>query len=143
MVDASSSDEASGLPQLTVYFDGYCNLCNAWVDRILRKERGAKFYFAPLTGRNAEHTLPERFRGPELDAIVLQEGRTFLSGPEAALRILRFLAWPYRPLYLLRFLPRGSKEWGYRTIARNRYRWFGKREECRVPTPEEQERFLD
>lgn len=143
MADASSSDEADRLPHLTVYFDGYCNLCNAWVDRILRKERGAKFYFAPLTGKSAEHSLPEELRKPTMDAIILQEGQNFLSGSEAALRILRFLAWPYRPFYLLRFLPGGLKEWGYRRIARNRYRWFGRREECRVPTPEEQERFLD
>jgi predicted DCC family thiol-disulfide oxidoreductase YuxK len=128
---------------LIVYFDGYCNLCNAWVDRILRTERGARFYFAPLSGTTAKERLPAELHREGPDAIVLQEGERFLTGAKAAFRIARFLRWPYSMLRSLRIFPQKWADRVYSWIARNRYKWYGKRQECRLPSPKEKERFLD
>lgn len=128
-------------PRLIVFFDGYCNLCNRWVDRILKKEKGAAFHFAPLSGRTAQERLPDELK--DQDAIVLQEGEHFISGAKAALRIARSLRWPYRPLAILRFLPEKWLEGLYQWVAKRRYAWYGKRAECRVPTASEKARFLD
>lgn len=141
---ASSSDKGEKeKPSLIVYFDGYCNLCNKWVDRILRKEKGASFYFAPLSGENAQERIPKELYHEGPDAIILQEGDRFLSGARAGLRIARSLKWPYRALGILRIFPESLLEAAYRWIAKNRYKWYGKRDECRVPGPEEKARFLD
>jgi predicted DCC family thiol-disulfide oxidoreductase YuxK len=130
-------------PELIVYFDGYCNLCNRWVDRILRNERNASFYFAPLTGRIAEERLPKELQENGPDAIVLERDGRFQTGPRAALAITKYLQWPYNWLRVLRILPSPLLEKGYKWVARNRYRWYGKREECRLPTASERSRFLD
>ncbi len=130
-------------PSLIVFFDGYCNLCNKWVDRILRNEKGASFYFAPLSGETAQKKIPRELQQEGPDAIILQEGERFLTGAHAALRIARSMKWPYRALAILRILPSFLLERGYKWVAKNRYRWYGKREECRLPSPEERERFLD
>ena len=143
MNSSSSRTSQSKLPQPIVYFDGYCNLCNAWVHRILRKESGAKFYFAPLSGQTAQKLIPEDLYGEGPDAIVLQEGERFLTGAQAALRIAQYLRWPYSPLKLLRILPKALANAGYQWIAKNRYKWYGKRDECRLPSPDEKERFLE
>lgn len=141
----SSSSNKEEVPCFTVYFDAYCNLCNSWVDRILRKETGARFHFAPLSGEHARKELPEKFleKLDDPEAIVLQEeGKDrFWSGSEAALKILCYLKWPYRPLAWASIFPTCFNEPFYRWVARNRYRWFGKRETCRLPSPEERERF--
>lgn len=125
-----------------VYFDGYCNLCNRWVDRILKKERKAKFYFAPLSGQTARERLPQDLQELGPDAIILQEGDEFKTGHYAALRIVRFMDWPYRALRVLGILPNKLLERAYRWVARNRYKWYGKRDECRLPTASERARFL-
>ncbi len=142
---SSSSDKKppKELPELIVYFDGHCNLCNAWVDRILRKENGATFYFAPLSGTTAQERIPTEIHHEGPDAIVLEEGDRFLTGARAAFRIARFLRWPYPLLRSLRIFPNKLAEAVYSWIAKNRYKWYGKREECRLPTPSEKERFLD
>lgn len=136
---------ARSVERPVILFDGVCNLCNASVDFIVRHDRRALYRFAPLQSRLAEELLAQhRSQADMLDSVVLVEpGGRVSTGSTAALRVARGLGFPWSLLYALIILPRPVRDFVYGWIARNRYRWFGRRETCRIPTPEERARFLD
>jgi predicted DCC family thiol-disulfide oxidoreductase YuxK len=125
------------------FFDGVCNLCNGTVNFLIDHDRRALLRFAPLQGNAftalaADH--PE-LRG--IDSFVLrQDGRVHVRS-SAAVRILMALGGPWRLAGALLAIPRPLRDLLYDFVARHRYRWFGKSETCRVPTPELRARFLD
>jgi predicted DCC family thiol-disulfide oxidoreductase YuxK len=127
-----------------VFFDGVCNLCNGAVNFIIDHDPEGYFRFAPLQSEIATTYLDD-FTDPDqgLDTIVLlEEGHTYVRST-AALRIARRLTAPW-PLFSLALLvPRCLRDPVYDWIAKNRYDWFGQRDQCRMPTPEVRERFLD
>lgn len=125
-----------------VFFDGVCNLCNAAVAWVLERDRRGEFRFASLQSGAAKRLLGARYESLP-DSIVLLEGEAMYTRSEAALRIAQRLGFPYSLLGWGRWLPRGFRDGVYRWIARNRYRWFGKREQCMLPRPEWKTRFLD
>jgi predicted DCC family thiol-disulfide oxidoreductase YuxK len=131
----------SGTPLML--FDGTCGLCNGWVDFVIRFDRSGRFRFTPLQSETGRNMLAEVHLSPDYrDSIVLfQEGRIYTSST-AVLRILRELGLPFSLAYVFIVIPSFIREAVYRFIARNRYKWFGRRESCRLPTPEERERFL-
>ena len=126
-----------------VLFDGVCNLCNGWVDFVIKHDREVGIRFAPLqspaAGRLLEETTIER---DQRDTVVMVDGSGVWIESNAVLRVVRLLEFPYRILYVLVVIPRPIRDWVYRRVARNRLRLFGQREACRVPTPEELARFL-
>ena len=126
-------------------FDGVCNLCNAVTRFVIQHDPSpGRFRFAALqsaTGQRLlrEHGLPT----DDFDGFVLvEDGRASLRST-AALRVLKRLGLPWSLLWLLILVPRPLRDPVYGWIARNRYRWFGKREACMVPTPDVRARFLD
>jgi predicted DCC family thiol-disulfide oxidoreductase YuxK len=127
-----------------VLFDGVCNLCNGAVKLLIKIDRKKKFRFSPLQGSFAAQfnslTLPD---GMIRDSILLFHNGTLYSHSDAVLKICSLLGSGWNLLYLLRFIPRVLRDGVYRIIARNRYRWFGIRNVCMVPSRELQERFLD
>jgi predicted DCC family thiol-disulfide oxidoreductase YuxK len=127
-----------------VLFDGVCNLCNGIVRFVIRRDPRAHFQFAPLTSEAAARALASAsFTGPLPDTVVLiDEGRVFMRS-DAALRIARKLGFPWPLAYGLVIVPRGLRDWLYDVVARHRYRWFGRRDTCMVPTPAVRARFLD
>jgi predicted DCC family thiol-disulfide oxidoreductase YuxK len=126
-----------------VLFDGWCNLCNGWVDFVLRIDKEGVVGFSPLNSEAAQGLIARAGLLPETgDTVVLIDGDSAWTESGAALRVARLLPWPYRLLYALIVVPRPIRDAVYRLIARNRYRWFGQRQSCRVPSPEERERFL-
>jgi len=127
-----------------VLFDGVCNLCNASVGFIIDRDRRGYFSFAALQSEVGRRRLASYRRpGETLDTVVLLEGGRVYTRSRAALRIARRLdgLWPL--LFALSVLPEPIADAAYGWIARNRYRWFGRSESCRVPTPELRARFLD
>lgn len=128
-----------------ILFDGVCNLCNASVDFVVRRDRRARFRLAPLQSPLARELLSARRQTDEVrDSVVLAEPGGRLSyASTAALRIARGLGFPWFLLYPLILVPRPLRDAVYDWIARNRYRWFGRRDTCRVPTAEERARFAD
>lgn len=124
-----------------VLFDGVCNLCNGTVDFILKRDRKKQFRFVALQSEAGEK-IREKFRFPkEIDSVILiQEGKTFYES-DTALEIARLLPVPWKWAVFFKIVPRGWRNRLYRWIARNRYQWFGKKEECRLPSPEEQKFF--
>jgi predicted DCC family thiol-disulfide oxidoreductase YuxK len=128
----------------TILFDGVCNLCNASVRFVLRRDPHARFRFAALQSEAGRRLLEEhRLPADELSTVVVvADGRAYTRS-DAALRIARGLGGAWPALGALRVVPRPLRDRAYGVVARNRYRWFGRREECMLPTPELRERFLD
>jgi predicted DCC family thiol-disulfide oxidoreductase YuxK len=132
-----------------VLFDGVCNLCNASINFVLDHERGGpagELRFASLQSEAARGLLAGMGRAvPEgdPDTIALVEDGRLFERSAAALRIVRRLRWPWRMLAAFVVVPRPLRDLVYRWVARNRYRWFGKSDVCRVPTPELRARFIE
>lgn len=127
-----------------ILFDGVCNLC-AWAVRfIVERDPRGLFRFASLQSPTGQALMLEyRLDPTQLDSFVLVENGRAYSESTAALRVARHLggAWPV--FYGAIVLPRFVRDPIYKFIARNRYRWFGKKETCMIPTPELRARFLD
>lgn len=126
-----------------VLFDGVCNLCNGSVRFIIERDPRARFQFAPLQSPAADRLIAAQADRASLpDSIVLvDEGRLYVRSA-AALRIARGLRFPWPLAWVFILVPRPIRDWVYDLIARHRYAWFGKRDECMVPTPEVRGRFL-
>jgi predicted DCC family thiol-disulfide oxidoreductase YuxK len=128
-----------------VLFDGVCNFCNGAVIFIADRDRDARFRFASLQSPIAAELLEAR--GVELppgdpDTLMLIEGGKVYDRSDAALRIARHLRVPVSFAAAFMVVPRSVRDAAYRFIAKNRYRWFGRSEQCRIPTPELRARFL-
>lgn len=126
-----------------VVFDGDCVLCSANARFILRHDRRGHFRLATMQS-GAGAALMARFRIDPLDpeTFILVEGDRVRRNSDAALAIAEGLGWPWKALGALRIVPRALRDAIYRLVARNRYRWFGRRERCFVPTPEQADRVL-
>ena len=131
-------------PKYTVLFDGCCNLCNRAVVFIIHRDRRGQFAFAALESVYARNVLQQAGMDQELNETMylVEEGRIY-DRSTAALRIARRLGGGWPLLYGFIVLPRGFRDGLYRWIARNRIRWFGRRETCMVPVPEWKARFFE
>lgn len=127
-----------------VFYDGVCGLCNKTVRRLVRLDRDRRFRYAPLQGELGGRLRAERDDVPDdLDSFVyLEDGRAYLRS-RALVRAARQLCYPWKMASWLWIIPWPITDLVYRLVARWRYRIWGKYDECRIPTPEERELFLD
>ncbi len=129
-----------------ILFDGVCNLCNSAVRWVIERDKG-RFDFASLQSDAARRELEKVLGRDEIDAlpdsIVLLDSDGVHVRSAAALRITRELGSRFGLLRLGIVLPRPIRDLIYDLIARNRYRWFGRRDTCMTPTPDIAARFLD
>jgi predicted DCC family thiol-disulfide oxidoreductase YuxK len=125
-----------------IYFDGQCGLCDRFVQFVLRRDRAARYRFAPLQGSTARERVPASLGPESSQTVILEEGGRFRVRSDAALAILTGLGGAWRLAGLLRVIPRPLRDAVYDLVARNRNRWFGRLAECRVPEPAERDRFL-
>ena len=125
-----------------VFFDGVCGFCNAWVDFWMQRDPRGRLKFAPLQGETARTRLnPADVQN--LNSLVYWTSRGCFRKTSAVVRIGWTLGGVWAVLAtLLWCIPRPLRDAGYALIARNRYRFFGKKETCRMPTPTERARFL-
>ncbi|AIE87357.1 thiol-disulfide oxidoreductase DCC family protein [Fimbriimonas ginsengisoli] len=127
----------------TLFFDGVCNLCNASVDWVIRHDKARRFRYSSLQGDTAKQIVAEYANEEGLSTVVLVDDRGKHVRSSAALGVLRHLGGFYGFLGALGMvIPRPLRDWGYRLVAKNRYRWFGKKDSCRLPTPAERALFL-
>jgi predicted DCC family thiol-disulfide oxidoreductase YuxK len=131
------------LAQPLVLFDGVCSLCNHSVDFLLRHDRSGRLRFASLQGEMGSR-VGVVFSHPtaQLDSIVFVESGRLYTHSTAALRLIPYLAWYWQVCRLGWLMPRALRDWLYGIVARNRYRWFGTLETCRMPTSETRARLL-
>jgi len=126
-----------------VLFDGVCNFCDHAVLFIIDRDRRARFSFASLQS-DVGRALAERYGlGHDIGTMALIEGDVAYTKSTAALRVARQMDAPWPLLYGLSIVPRKLRDWAYLFFAAHRYRWFGKLDMCRVPTPDLRARFLD
>ena len=127
-----------------ILFDGVCNLCNSTIQFIIKKDTKQRFKFASLQSDAAREVLLQySMKNVELKSIVFITNNRIYLKSSAVLRILWELGGFYKLLYFFWVVPKPLRDLSYDYIAKNRYRWFGKKEQCMVPTPELKNRFLD
>lgn len=125
-----------------IYFDGICNLCNGFVDFVIRHDPEHQFHFASLQGTTAHSQLNPQDLG--LDSVVLFLDGKIYKKSKAVLLIFRELGFFYKIIgTIFSIFPRAITDFIYDLIARNRYAFFGKKNSCRIPTTAEKSYFLD
>jgi predicted DCC family thiol-disulfide oxidoreductase YuxK len=128
----------------TIFFDGVCNLCMRSVQFVIRHDPDKQFRFASLQSETGQKAICNHHLqgGPSHTFILTENGKTYTRST-AALRVAKKLngLWPL--LYAFIIIPPFIRNGVYNRIAKNRYRWFGKKETCWVPSPELNERFLN
>ncbi|MFM7808269.1 MAG: thiol-disulfide oxidoreductase DCC family protein [Planctomycetota bacterium] len=120
-----------------ILFDGDCNLCDGVVRFIAARDRKGRFRFAALqgeVGRRECERLGVQSPAGELDSIVLTTEHHAWICSDAVVRIAERLPWPWRAAFVLRLVPERVRDAGYRWVARNRYRWFGRADHCLAPS---------
>ncbi|MEK4700575.1 thiol-disulfide oxidoreductase DCC family protein [Solibacillus sp. FSL R7-0668] len=125
-----------------VLFDGECHFCDASVQFILARDQKATFQFAALQSEVGQALLKELSVPNDVNSLVLIEGSHYHTKSTAALKIAKQLDGLWKLLYGVMITPRPIRDTVYRYIAKNRYKWFGKKEVCQLPSVEQRERFL-
>ncbi|WP_144510694.1 thiol-disulfide oxidoreductase DCC family protein [Bacillus sp. FJAT-22090] len=125
-----------------ILFDGECNFCDASVQFIIARDPKGYFRFAALQSDIGEklkidHQIPKK-----LDSIIVIEDNTVYDSSDAALVICKQLNGGWKGFYLFKIIPKPLRDSMYKVIAKNRYKWFGKKDNCRIPTPDIRNRFL-
>lgn len=128
---------------MVILFDGVCNLCNASVNWIIDRDKNNQFKFASLQSEYGQSVIKKfNITGDYMDTVVLQEEEKIYLRSAAALRILKHLGGIYSIAYIFIILPEFVRDFVYNVIAKNRYRWFGKQDACRIPSPDLKAKFL-
>lgn len=128
-------------PPTIVFFDGVCNLCNNFIDFVIKRDRHKKIYFAPLQGESSQQYLKESDHQNLSSIVLLYQGQLYRQSSAVLIILSQIYAYPliFKALLLL---PEFLRNFCYNLISRNRYRLFGKKNSCRIPTESEREQFL-
>lgn len=126
-----------------ILFDGVCNLCNSSVNFVIRHDSKNKFKFAALQSDTGNELVQKYEIDPrETDSIILIQGKNHYIKSSAALRIAKDLSGVYPLLFVFMIIPPFIRNWVYDYIAKNRYKWYGKMDNCMIPTKELKDKFL-
>ncbi|OAB77960.1 thiol-disulfide oxidoreductase DCC family protein [Cochleicola gelatinilyticus] len=126
-----------------ILFDGVCNLCNSSINFVIRHDPKNRFQFAALQSEIGASLTEEFTIDPnDTDSIILIENNTAYVKSTAALRIAKGLSGAYPLLYAFIIIPTFIRNKVYDYVAKNRYKWYGKKDSCMIPTPELKSRFL-
>jgi len=129
---------------MVILFDGVCNFCNATINFLIDRDKKGIFKFAALQSESGKEIL-ERHQIKvltEADSVVLEKDGKIYQKSDAALEIARHMEGLWKFLYAFKIVPRFIRDAIYDSVAKNRYRLMGKRDSCRLPTPELRARFL-
>ena len=126
-----------------ILFDGVCNLCSGAVAFIIKRDKSARYKFAALQSETGKNFISKFNLSPEkIDSIFLVDNDTYYIKSTAVIKICRDLGalWPL--VYIFILIPKALRDYIYDLVAKNRYRWFGKQEQCLIPGEEIESRFL-
>ena len=139
-----SPDSLGNHKPVLILFDGVCNLCNGLVQFIIRRDPKGKFKFASLQSDVGRSLLKQFNIDPDLlhSIVVIDNGVAFQRS-DAVLRIANYLGGGWKMLVAFNILPKFFRDAIYNVVATNRYRIFGKKDSCMIPTPELKERFIE
>jgi len=126
-----------------ILFDGVCNFCNFWVNFVIKRDRKDLFWFAALQSEKAKELISKfNFDASKQDTFILIAGDKLYTKSTAALMICKQLNGLIKILFSFIVLPKFFRDFTYDLVAENRYKLFGRKESCRVPTEEERLKFL-
>ena len=133
-----------GTNESIILFDGVCNLCNRSVQFIIRRDKNNMFRFAAIQSK-AGQSLLKRFQlsPDDINSFLLIEGQRIYTRSTAALRVFRKLGGIWTFMYAFMLFPGFIRDAVYNWVARNRYKWYGKRDACMIPTADLKNKFLD
>lgn len=127
-----------------ILFDGVCNFCNYGVNFILKRDKKDLYKFAALQSEKGQELLNQiGLSTINFDTFILISGENFYTKSTAVLEIIKNLNGPLIILYTFIILPKFFRDFVYEVIAKNRYKLFGRREVCRIPSEEERRKFLN
>ena len=132
--------------KLLILFDGVCNLCNSSVLFVIKRDKNNLFLFAPLQSEIGEQIISDfKIDTEKTDSILLYNPKadSLDYKSTAALKIAKHLGFPYYLHTVFFIVPTFIRNWVYDFIARNRYKWFGKKESCMIPTPDLKAKFIE
>lgn len=125
-----------------VFYDGECVLCNRTVGFLIKADRNQKLKFAPLEGETAKILNINNFTDGESSVVFLNNGKLYYRST-AILNIFRILPFPWNLFYIFQIVPTFIRDYCYRIIGKNRYKWFGKTQSCIMIDSKYKERLLD
>uniref|UniRef100_UPI0040498CE0 thiol-disulfide oxidoreductase DCC family protein n=1 Tax=Fulvivirga sp. TaxID=1931237 RepID=UPI0040498CE0 len=126
-----------------ILFDGVCNLCNSSINFVIDRDKHKKYKFASLQSQFGQQLAASIGKDIDMQSVLLVENGKVLDRSNAALEIARNLSGAWPVLYVFKAVPSFLRNIVYDFISRNRYRWFGKQEFCRMPSAELKSLFLD
>ena len=127
-----------------IFYDGFCCLCNGLVVFLLKYERNNNMSYCSLQSEFAKSFLQDFNIPMNTETIYYFSERKLYKRSEAIKKITRNLKSPFLIIsYLLAITPKFLREYFYKVFAKNRYKWFGKKDDCKIPSPKNKERFLD
>ena len=127
-----------------ILFDGVCNFCNASVNFLIKQDKKSVFRFAAFQSK-AGKQLAEKYNFPDNDFqsfILIDKGKAYYRST-AGLKVYGKLAWHWKWTQIFWIVPKFLRDAVYKYVARNRYKWFGKKDECMIPSARVRNRFLD
>ncbi len=136
--NAASTNETAGI----ILFDGVCNYCNAMVNFVIKRDKKNRFLFAPLQSEKGAELRKKYHIADSIDSFIYIEKGTASIYSTGALKVCRYLSGGWPLLYGLIIVPVFLRDGIYKWVARNRYKWFGKKETCMIPSPEVRQKFL-
>ncbi|WP_291720844.1 thiol-disulfide oxidoreductase DCC family protein [Bernardetia sp.] len=127
-----------------ILFDGVCNLCNGAINFVIDKDKNNNFHFASLQSEFGQALLAHFGRDTaDFDSMIVYENGKIRTKSTAALRIAAGLSGGWKFFSVFKIIPTVIRNAVYNLIARNRYKWFGQKNECRIPTPELKAKFVE
>ncbi|HMZ46530.1 MAG TPA: thiol-disulfide oxidoreductase DCC family protein [Chitinophagaceae bacterium] len=133
----------NNLPKTIIMFDGVCNYCNKMVNFCIKHDKKKKLHYTSLQS-NTGMSLISYYNIPKsIDSIILIDESKVYYYSDAALKIARHLNPPIRFIYIFKFIPTFLRDALYKWVAKNRYKWFGKKDTCMIPSKEVKHLFLE
>lgn len=133
-----------GFKKKVILFDGVCNLCNTSVAQVIKLDKKNSFLFAPIQSKSGEKIISYlQINIKDIDSVILYDPNiSFDIKSSAALKIMSEFGGLWKLTQFFWIFPRPIRDFVYNFVAKNRYKWFGKRQSCMVPTPELKSKFL-
>ena len=128
-----------------ILFDGVCNLCNSAINEVIKRDKKNNFVFTALTSETGQQIINHiKIDTNTVDSIILfEEGVAYDIKSSAALKIMNDFSGVWKLTHIFWLIPEATRNMIYDFIAKNRYKWFGKKESCMIPTPELKAKFID
>ena len=124
------------IKQTVILFDGICNLCNGTVDFLIKRDRNKQFRFVALQSVTGKILIQKFNIPPATESVIAIKQNLIYFESDAAIEIARLLPFPWKLAILIKIIPKKLRDYIYRIIAKNRYKWFGKTESCRILSEE-------